>query len=88
MTHSLHRDRFKLFNRRKTSGGDDKLKKSISSTSGIAGSSETSLLQSCTVPPNVAHSIRGGGAGRSCDQVKGLSQSNRELGTYEDGIFV
>ena len=77
-------DRFKLLKRKKT-GGADKLKKSTSSTSGI---SDSPLLQSCSLPPTVVHSIKGGGAGRSRDPTKGLSQSNRELGRYEDGIFV
>ena len=86
--HTLHySDRFKLLKRRKT-GGAEKLKKSVSSTSGISGHSESSLLQSCSLPPTVVHSTKGGGAGRSRDPTKGLCQSSGELGRYEDGISV
>ena len=79
----IYRDRFRLLKGRKT--GAEKMKKSISSTTGEP--SESPLLVSCSLPPNVVHSIRGG-AGRSRDPMKGLSQSNRELGRNEDGTSV
>ena len=75
-------ERFKLLKRRKTGG--EKIKKSVSSTSGI---SESSLLQSCSLPPTVIHSTKGG-AGRSRDPTKGLSHSSSEIGRFEDGIVV
>ena len=79
-------ERFKLLKRRKTGG--EKLKKSVSTTSGISGHSESSLLQSCSLPPTVVHSTKGGGAGRSRDPTKGLSHSSSEIGRYEDGTIV
>ncbi len=87
-SHTLYySERFKLLKRLKTGGGE-KLKKSVSSTSGISGQSESSLLQSCSLPPTVIHSTKGGGAGRSRDPNKGLSHSSSEIGRYEDGIVV
>ena len=80
---AYYSERFKLLKRRKTGG--EKIKKSVSSTSGI---SESSLLQSCSLPPTVIHSTKEGGAGRSRDPTKGLSHSSSEIGRFEDGIVV
>ena len=81
-----HRDRFKLLKKRK---GGDKLKKTVSAGGGVAAG-ESPLMQSCSLPPNVIHSVGGGGAGRSRDRdaAKGLTQSNLELGRNMDGISV
>ena len=83
---TTHRDRFKLLKKRK---GGDKLKKTVSAGGGVAAG-ESPLMQSCSLPPNVIHSVGGGGAGRSRDRdaAKGLTQSNLELGRHMDGISV